>query len=397
MAHSDTSRPVNLPPVWASALLFLFLAWWSRDLYGVDVDAFLLPWFTHIRATGPLAAFAVPFANYTPPYLYLMAAFSPFADVIPSYAVIKLLSFAGHLALIGSVWRLLVAFGHRHPARAAMVLACAPTLFVNPAIMTQCDAMWAALTIAALTAAIERRHATMLAWCGLAVAIKLQAAFLAPFFLALVLARRVPIRFWLFAPAAAVLAMVPAWALGWPAGNLATIYFRQAQWEETIALDAPNVWMIVQSVPALAARSWSGIAFAATLAAVIGYVIVFARRIPSLDRLSLLRTACLCAMIVPMLLPRMHERYFFMADVLALVIVVVRPAEWRLALLTQAGSGLAILAYMTGNPALATIGATAMIAATWIAARPFVTADRQAANSAADLVTRVTPSASVVA
>ena len=41
-----------------------------------DFLDFLLPWYRHILATGPVAAFAQPFGDYTPSYLYLLAGAS---------------------------------------------------------------------------------------------------------------------------------------------------------------------------------------------------------------------------------------------------------------------------------------------------------------------------------
>ena len=347
----------------------LAIAFWSWPLSSVDMGTFLLPWFAHIRETGALGAFAVPFSNYTPPYLYLLALAQPLGESTSAFDAIKTVSFVGHMLLLASVFRLLQAAGHRQPWRAAALIAVAPTLFVNPAVLAQCDAYWAAAVTMALAAAVHRRHLAMFAWCGLAVALKAQAAFVAPFFLALAIARHVPIRMWLVAPLTAALCMVPAWLAGWPAADLLTIYLRQTQWESALALNAPNVWMLIQT---LGGGSTAALGAAATGGAIIAsaaFVGVFARRLDTVDAEHLLRIALLCTLIVPGLLPRMHERYFFLGDVLALVLVAIRPADWRLGLLTQAGSGLAILAYMTGLAGLACVGAAAMILATWFLAR----------------------------
>lgn len=368
---------VPLPPVWASLAVALLFATWTWNLYGVDMDAFLLPWFAHIRQAGVIGAFATPFSNYTPPYLYLLAAVSPLAALLPPFVVIKLLSYGGHLLLAVAMRRLFAAAGHERPARAAALVALAPTLFVSPAIMSQCDAFWASALVMAVTAAIQRRHGAMFAWCGVAVAFKLQAAFAGPFILALALSRYVPLRLWLLTPLAYGAMMLPAWLAGWPAGDLATIYLRQAAWEDALALSAPNIWMIVQSSPVPSPAALGQAATAAALLAVASYVLFFARRLGGDDPIISLRAACLCALVVPGLLPRMHERYFFLSDVLALAIVLLRPAEWRIGLLTQLGSALAILAYLSGASELAVIGAAAMIMATWMLARPlFASAPR---------------------
>ncbi|MES2989092.1 MAG: hypothetical protein V4808_14410 [Pseudomonadota bacterium] len=357
----------GLPPIAFSAAVALLFAALSWPLYGIDVQNYLLPWFGHIRATGPVAAFAEPFGNYSPPYLYLMAAVSPLAGLIEAPALLKLLSFAGHLVLVAAAARLLRTLGHAHPWRAAACIGLAPSLFVNPAILVQCDALWAAALLVALTAAIDRRHAAMFGWCGLAFAIKLQAGFAAPFFLALALARHVPLRLWLFAPLMAFATLVPAWAMGWPLADLLGIYLRQSQFDITQPLNAPNIWTILAVLPA--GGLLVGMAAPAAAAAALGYVALFRQRLAEADPVVLIRAALLCALIVPGLLPRMHERYFFLSDLLALLLVLCRPAEWRVALFTQLGSCFAIFAYLSGISGFASIGGAMMLVATWLLVR----------------------------
>ena len=82
--------------------------WPSRP---IDIDAYLLPWLGHIREHGQIGAFAIPFSNYNPPYLYLLSFASSFSGLVDDVTLIKLLSVAGTLALSLSVWRLLAACG----------------------------------------------------------------------------------------------------------------------------------------------------------------------------------------------------------------------------------------------------------------------------------------------
>lgn len=358
----------RLPParVTAAAAAAIAILLWGVSTS--DTDTYLLPWMRHILAHGPVGAFATPFSNYSPPYLYLLAAVSPLAELLTPYTAIKLVSFGCLVALGLAARRLLAAAGHARPGAAAALIAAAPTVLVNPAVLNQCDGLWAAALLMAVADAIGRRHRAMLAWCGVAVAIKAQAAFAAPFFLALLLARRVPVRHWFLAPLAAGLMLAPAWIAGWPAADLLTVYLRQAQWSDQLSMNAPNIWMIVQGLPGVPASSTTGIATGLTLVAAALYVAAFAHRLVRAEAPDLIAAALLCALIVPGLLPRMHERFFFLADVLALVLLFVRPVAWRPALYTQLGSGLAILAYLSGVPVLALAGALFMLAATWSAA-----------------------------
>jgi Gpi18-like mannosyltransferase len=349
----------------------LTMLWVTMPLVTSDMPAYLLPWFDHIVATGPVASFAHPFSNYAPAYLYLLAALSLFSGVLPAMTLIKLLSVAGTVALALAVRHLLTRFDALQPVRATMLLFAMPSILLNATLLGQCDAMWAAPCVMAVAAALDRRHAAMLAWFGLAVAFKAQAILIAPFFLAVLIGRRVPPWLWPIAPAVTLATMVPAWAAGWPAADLVTIYLRQADTFQMLSFNAPNIWAILQAFPI--GLPLAGIATAVAIGGTAAYIARFSTQ--TLDDRALLSAALLATLVTAGLLPRMHERYFFLADVLALCLALVcrdKPSQ-TIAILVQAGSTLALFGYLSGIAGLVMLGSVAMIVATIRLARPLLT------------------------
>src|SRR6476659_8863983 len=108
--------PAALPrlPVTLAIALTMHLALWP--LIGADLGVYLVPWWRHIVDTGPIAAFAAPFSNYNPPYLYLLAAVTQLAGPIFPVDAIKLLSLAGTGAMAAALYRLLRAVNAPQPA-----------------------------------------------------------------------------------------------------------------------------------------------------------------------------------------------------------------------------------------------------------------------------------------
>src|SRR4051794_8638265 len=98
------SSPVRLASVLVLAVCAHALYWSTRP---PDMSIFLEPWFAHIVHFGPIGAFAHPFSNYEPAYLYLLAAGSLAHDLLSPMDVIKLLSVAGSLFLTFAVADLL--------------------------------------------------------------------------------------------------------------------------------------------------------------------------------------------------------------------------------------------------------------------------------------------------
>src|SRR5207248_5875458 len=101
---TEARRPLRL------ALLAILVAALYAFLWPAvtgDMRHFLLPWLEHILVHGPIGAFAIPFSNYTPPYLYMLALVSPLAAFVPKISLIKALSLAGTLGLAAAVRQLL--------------------------------------------------------------------------------------------------------------------------------------------------------------------------------------------------------------------------------------------------------------------------------------------------
>lgn len=367
----SASRPtaIGLPAIGLSLALaaVIWVLLWPLQTF--DMHEYLLPWMAHIGAHGPVGAFGHPFSNYTPTYLYLLALASPLAALISDHGVVKLVSLLGTLWLAWSVHHLLRVGGAAAPARAGALILLMPSAIVNAALLGQCDAFWAAACVMAVTCALERRAAAMLVWCGLAFAFKAQAVFLAPFAIMMLIAWRSRWTLWTIPPVVYLAAMAPAWLAGWPAADLLTVYLRQAGTFDQLSMNAPNLWQLVQAAPGLDAAVWPHFAFAMAALGAIGLILAAQRLLRAetpVSRETLLSLALLSSIVLPGLLPRMHDRFFFLADVLALALALLRRdrSAMLIAGAIQLGSVLALLSALSSNPAFAAIGAVTMIAAT---------------------------------
>jgi hypothetical protein len=83
----------------------------------------------------------------------------------------------------------------------ASFMPLVPGVALNASLLASGDAFWAAPGIMVLASAARRRDLALLAWCGVALAVKQQAVCLAPFVRGVLLARRVPMRQWTALPA----------------------------------------------------------------------------------------------------------------------------------------------------------------------------------------------------
>src|SRR5262249_12192091 len=81
---------------------------------------------------------------------------------------------------------------------------------------------------------------------GLAFSFKLQTIFVAPYVLYLILRRKIALQHLLIVPTVYAAAMFPAWLLGRPVSELATIYVGQIQENAFLSINALNFWEILQ-------------------------------------------------------------------------------------------------------------------------------------------------------
>ena len=305
---------MQLVALLALALFERAVSWHQRP---PDMALFLEPWFAHIVHWGPIQAFAHPFSNYAPAYLYLLAASSFAHDFLATIDIIKILSVAGTIYLTVAVADLLRSAGVDR--RGALLVLILPSVAINDALLGQCDALWAGSCILALAAMNRGRTLTSMLWCGLAIAFKAQAAFIAPVIIGAMIGRRAPLWQW-SVPALVYLAtIIPPWLMGWPLDQLLTVYLQQAQLDQ-LAGRLPNPWMLFTVFGEESPRNFFVLGYAAAGAAAVAIGALAARNFRDAKVLILL--AALAGTALPFLLPKMLERYYFLGDVMTLALAL---------------------------------------------------------------------------
>ena len=321
--------------VWAHSLL-----WWTEPR---DMSLFQRPWFEHIVRYGPLGAFAHPFSNYTPAYLYLLAIASLFQSTMEPMYIIKLLSVGGTAFAAFAVADLVRACGGR--AKYAALLFILPSVVINAALLAQCDALWSGACVFAVAAMIRGKTVPSLVWCGVAIAFKAQAVFVAPFIVGALIGRRAPWWQWTVPLLVFVAIMMPAWLAGWPAWQLAMIYPSQPSWIPFPGRLA-NPWMFATEFDADASQKfyWVGFATAAGCSIAVAALTSTSVKRP----MAMLLLALLSSLALPFFLPKMLERYFFLADLLSIGLAISYSSRATIfvAVAVQLASFLSLLTYM---------------------------------------------------
>ena len=318
-----------------------------------DYTYFTAKWFDTLASHPWLTAFQYPFSDYAPLYLYgiKLLTFLPLSSLYS----IKLLSILGDIAIALCTNVLLAKAAPQYTRAqrwfASAIMFAIPTLIINSSLWGQSDALYAAAVLASFLAILLDAPLWAAIAFGVALSFKIQAIFFLPILAGYLL--RIPKTWWylLVPPLLFAVSILPAWLGGGSFASLFTIYAHQASEYPWLNVSSQSFFAFVNNLPlsALVQREffWAGIILAGVVALGIATA-AYASRAP--QRLTLL--ALLSTTLIPFLLPRMHERYFFLGDVFAVVYALLVPRAWYLPVLIICTSFLAYMPFLSPQVAL---------------------------------------------
>jgi Gpi18-like mannosyltransferase len=314
----------NVVIVMAGITLAMLLRYCLLTFESRDFIIFTGVWYDTIKAQG-FHALGSGFANYTPFYLYCLYLVSVVLPQISSVVATKLPSIAGDVVCAWYVYRL-VGLKYRGdspwPFFAFLAVVFSPTVVLNSSLWGQADSLYTAALMACLYYLLIRRKTLAMLAFGAAFAIKLQAVFFVPFLFILLLKRTLSWKQTGFIPLVYVLAALPSWLAGRPLRELATIYSAQAGLYSNLTLNAPTLYTWIP--PELYTFFYPAGLVGAVCACYLFVLLVYRSR-AVLTPPILIQLALASVMIVPYVLPKMHERYFFPGDVLSIVFAFYYP------------------------------------------------------------------------
>ncbi|MFH1186442.1 MAG: hypothetical protein V1755_15640 [Chloroflexota bacterium] len=322
----------------AIALRLSLLEFRSLDFY-----ASLKPWYNIIRAEG-FSAFASGFSTYNPPYLYLLYLIARIWPDLPVIAAVKLPSVVADFVCAYLVFLIVrAASGQRSlmTLLAGFAVLFAPSVVLNSSFWGQADSLYTAGILACVYFLILRRPGLAMLCFGTALAFKLQAIFLAPVLLALLLKGNLPWRAVLAVPLMLFLAIIPSWLAGRPLAELLGVYSYQASQFEFITMNAPTIYAWLPNTKQVFNLLYAPGVLMGAAAAFMWFILLF-KAPRQIEGRLLLEVALVSLLAVPLFLPKMHERYFFPADVLAIALAFLYPRLYYVPILVV---GVSFLSY----------------------------------------------------
>jgi Gpi18-like mannosyltransferase len=334
-----------------------------------DYGTYFKPWYDFIVQHGGFFALKYDFANYNVPYLYLLAALTYIP--VPALFGVKAIAVVFDFLLGFFAYRIVAVRYPRSwwPILAGAVVIYLPTVVLNSSMWAQVDAIYSAFGLGGVYFVLRRRPWLACLFFGFALAFKLQAVFLFPALLLFVLMRRVPWQALLLIPTVYLLLDVPAVLVGANFSTLVKVYVNETNTYDQLTLNAPNIYQYWGNFSY--SKPLRPLGLAVTEFLVLSLIFLAVVRRIQLTTSHIVLAATVSALLVPYVLPSMHERYFYLADGLTVISAFYLPRRlWPLPVLEQFSSAFSYAPFLLGRNLidfviLSTVMLAALLLALW--------------------------------
>ena len=315
-------------------LLFREVSW--------DYYAFLSRWIAAFAQNGLSAAASIQ-SDYNAPYLVVcyLASLCKGWEMI----FIKLVSTLFDVFLCVGVFFLVKKLSN---TTKAVITSCIiwllPTVILNSAWWSQCDSIYVSLCVWSLYLLLCEKRAWLSAFlAGVAFAFKIQTIFYLGVGVIALEIGKLKLKHLLTFVGGFLAACLPGVLLGYPVTRIFTVYGMQIgnpSYLKRMSLNSASVWSILtlENISFIAIP----IAVAATLAIILYGMY---RNNVQKKTISLFDYALLLSCVIPFLLPHMHDRYFYMFEIFAVVAAVLYK-KYSIAILAQAAGIIVYQNYM---------------------------------------------------
>lgn len=339
------------------------------DYISSDYQSFLVLWLDAFRKGG-FATLGENVGDYNLIYQYILLLISkaPLKDLY----LIKLFSVIFDYALALSMARAAGLFaGEKAKVPTLLIVLNLPTVLINGACWGQCDAVYVFFIVMSLCDMKTRNPVRAAAMLAIAFAFKLQTIFFFPIvLLGLIHGEYKPKHALVFA-LAYLATTVPALIAGRSLGDALGVYVNQSvgQYYDRLTYNAPNLYTFFPMLVFANTQEYTWMRYIAgvdgkspnaylrddlmrmmqdatlyaCVALVLIVVIYWLMHAKEVTPEMTLDMALFFAIFLPFVMPKIHERYFFMADMLS-ILYAARRGDRRFVPLLVIGASL--MSYM---------------------------------------------------
>lgn len=290
-----------------------------------DYTMFLSKWCEYLKSNGGFKAIVSIEADYNAVYLYFLAFFT-YLPIKYLYSI-KILSIIFDFVMALGAYLITYEFyKDDENVKVYQTLSFAavlfmPTVILNSSFWAQCDSIYAAFVVFSLYFMLKKKYNTCFILYAVAITFKLQAIFLLPVYGLLYLKNKeFSIFKFLWIPIVNFLLYIPAIILGKPISSVFDAYFTQVNnYDYKIVFGYPNIYNFFPLDAVYLIKP--GIIFTMCLLAVVALIVLYTRK--KINNEDIIELSIGIIFLVTYFLPKMHERYAFVAEVLVVIYFII--------------------------------------------------------------------------
>lgn len=322
-----------------------------------DYKSFLTNWYTDILNNG-FKSLGVQNANcnYTPPYLYFLWFISLFKCEPGGSACLNGIKIVSTIFDFGCAVFASLIVHHLTKDKLKTLLAYSLTIMgvtviLNSGWWGQCDSIYVSFLLASIYFYLVDQQRGSMIMLGIAFAFKLQSIFVLPVFIVAFLRRELKLRYIIYIPLAFIVMMLPAcFAAG--SGffirlkSCFDVYVKQVgDSYKQMSLNAGTFYTIIfanyKTSDHLEAFS---IPFAIF---VLGtFIYAFYKSKVKFDKNCYLKLFVFFSLLMPFILPHMHDRYYYLSDILIVLFAIMNAKKFYVAFLAIMNSMVGYMVYL---------------------------------------------------
>lgn len=294
-----------------------------RNFESGDSKAFLLPWWEEINNNGGIRALKYQTGNYNMLYQFLIAIMT-YLPIKPLYQYKILSGIFDYLLALGVGY---MSYNLTNKDMTKGVLAYAVTLMsplviFNSAAWAQCDSIYVFFIVLSLILLMDEHYGISFFMLGVAFSFKLQTVFILPFFIFYYFKeRKFSIIQFLLIPLVMCVTAIPSLVMGRGIADVFMNYVEQIGTYTSLAINYPSVWCVVNE--AVSPETLKAPAVIITVVLIGIFMYIWIKSAENMDKKKMLYCAFILAYTCVFFLPKMHERYGYLYEILAILIAFV--------------------------------------------------------------------------
>lgn len=325
-------------------ILSLIIRYLCRNYESADFNGCLKGWVATFLTHDRWRALKDNVGNYNVVYQYILILLS----YIPAYCLytIKIVSILFDFITAFGCARCLKVLGAdaKKQNLCFTIILLLPTVWLNSSFWAQCDSIYACFIVWSLYCLLKQKNYYALIFLALAFTFKLQAVFVMPVYFIFFIKKKIKFRELFAFPITYFITCIPAMFFEKSFLDICSIYWQQTKEYPYMVMNAPSLlglFEIIQYNSIL-----EKICIFAVVAVVCCISFKYWRKKEEITQNETVSLFMLFAVIVPFLLPHMHDRYFYIADIISILYVFTFGVKrCYIALLMQSASLICYLQY----------------------------------------------------